>query len=183
VGEKEVLVRGIKPGLSAVLSIGLLVGSATGVTAQDPELDAEVVEPVEFTAMFIPSSSVRTGTYETVEGVIQQRGNAWTPSIRGVSDPRMDGTLIYSEDYDLYPGGHSFATVTYRIVNDDGAWEGSTPIFKANGAYSDNNVVLLVGEGAYDGLHAWMDTSDWDAITGVIFPGAPPAAPVPPELS
>ena len=143
---------------------------------------AEITEPVEFTAVFTPSSSVRSGTYEVVDDVVQQRGNAWSPRMSGMSDPRLDGTLIYSEDSDRYPGLHEFASVTYRIVNDDGAWEGSTPVFKQNGNYEAISVVVLVGEGAYDGMHAWMDTSDWGAISGVIFPAAPPAAPVPPEL-
>jgi hypothetical protein len=174
--------RGMKPGLVTVLGIGLLAGSGVGVTAQGSEPDAEAIEPVPFTAVFIPSSQVRFGSSETVDGVVQRRGDAWTPIMSGVSDPRMDGTLTYSEDDDAYPGGHHFATVTYRIVNDDGAWQGSTPIFKENGEYSNNSVVLLVGEGAYEGLYAWMDTSAWDAIKGVIFAAPPPEAPVPPEL-
>ena len=143
---------------------------------------AALAEPVEFTAVFTPSSRVRCGTYETVEGVEQQRGSAWTPVMSGVSDRRLDGTLTYSEDYDRYPGGYQLATATYRIANDGGAWQGSTPIIKQDADYTDNSVVLLVGEGAYDGLYAWMDTSDWSAISGVVFPAPPPEAPIPPEL-
>ena len=175
--------RGIKAGLATVACAGLLAGATVGVAAaQESETSRDVAEPVPFTARFIPSSAVRTGTIEDVDGIVQQRGNAWTPVMAGVTDPRMDGTLTYSEDYDVYPGGHHFATVTYRIVNDDGAWQGSTPVFKENGSYNSNSVVQLVGEGAYDGLYVWLDTSDWGAVQGVIFPAPPPAAPVPPEV-
>jgi len=168
-----------------VFGIGgaFLVAQPFAQVASGPAADtAAVVEPVGFTARFSPSSMVRPGTYETVDGVEQQRGSAWTPVIGEVSDPRLDGTLTYSEDYDRYPGGYQFATATYRIVNDGGAWQGSTPIVKENASYNANSVVLLSGEGSYEGLQAWMDASDWDAIHGVIFPAPPPAAPDPPEL-
>ena len=33
--------------------------------------------------------------------------------------------------------------------------------------------VVLVGEGAYEGLYAWTDVSDWSAISGVIYPDPP----------
>jgi hypothetical protein len=142
-----------------------------------------VAAPIEFSATFTPSSDVRVGTYETVDGVIQQRGNAWTPVISGMSDPRLDGVLTYSEDSDLYPApgaSFEFGAVTYRISTADGAWQGSTPIVKDGGGYCCNSVVVLVGEGAYEGLYAWMDTSDWDAIHGVIFPAPAPPAPTAP---
>jgi hypothetical protein len=145
--------------------------------------DTEVAAPIEFSATFTPSSDVRVGTYETVDGVIQQRGNAWSPVISGMSDPRLDGVLTYSEDSDLYPApgaSFEFGAVTYRISTADGAWQGSTPIVKDGGGYCCNSVVVLVGEGAYEGLYAWMDTSDWDAIHGVIFPAPAPPAPTAP---
>jgi hypothetical protein len=142
---------------------------------------SEASEPTEFTAAFIPSASVRPGTYETLEGRIESRGNAWGPIISGMTDPRLDGRLTYSADEDNYfpSGSYMLGTATYRIANDDGAWQGSTPIFM-DGSTRGPSVVLLVGEGAYKGLYAWMDTSDWSAIKGVIFPAPPPDAPEPP---
>jgi hypothetical protein len=144
------------------------------------ETEAGLMEPVEFTASFSPSSRVRTGTYEVVDGVTQQRGDAWTPVIFNMSDPRLDGTLIYSEDTDRYPGSIRLAAETYRIENDEGAWQGSTSVAMVGSGYGDAAVVLLVGEGAYEGLYAWADVGDWGAIEGVIFPAPPPDAPVPP---
>jgi hypothetical protein len=42
VGEKEILVGGIKSGLSATLSIGLLAVSAVGVAAQSDDAPLKV---------------------------------------------------------------------------------------------------------------------------------------------
>ena len=142
--------RGIKAGLATVACAGLLAGATVGVAAaQESETSRDVAEPVPFTARFIPSSSVRTGTIEDVDGIVQQRGNAWTPVMAGVTDPRMDGTLTYSEDYDVYPGGHHFATVTYRIVNDGGAWNGSGRLVRGfsvsmGDQLFDDETVLLI---------------------------------------
>ena len=143
--------------------------------------DAVPIEPVEFTARFTPSSLVRTATYETVDGRIEGRGAAWAPIISEMSDPRLDGAMTYSEDGDQYlaPGSYTLGTVTYRIETDDGAWQGSTPFFKVGGEYG-TGVVVLVGEEAYEGLYAWMDISDWSAISGVIFPVPLPLAPTAP---
>ena len=141
---------------------------------------ADYVEPVEFTAVFIPASQVRDPACEVVEGVTQCRGIAWSPIISEVSDPRLDGRMTYSENVDQYPGRHFFATGTYRIVNDDGAWQGSAPVMIDFGDHVAASIVL-VGEGAYEGLYAWIgDTTDWEAITGVIFPAPPPEAPTAP---
>jgi len=141
------------------------------------ETNAEPLEPVEFTATFSPSVKIREGTFEAVPGVSKQRGRAFAPVISGISDARLDGAMTYSENTDQYRG-HVFGTVTYRIVNTDGAWQGSTHFL--NGGVGFPSVVVLVGEEAYEGLYAWMDASDWDAVRGVIFPAPPPAAPVPP---
>jgi hypothetical protein len=41
-------------------------------------------------------------------------------------------------------------------------------------------IIVVTGEGAYDGLYAVMTLSDWSDVRGFIFEGAPPAPPVPP---
>ena len=44
-------------------------------------------------------------------------------------------------------------------------------------------VVILVGEDGYEGLYAAMTfLPNWSDARGVIFEGAPPAAPVPPSV-
>ena len=62
-----------------------------------------------------------------------------------------------------YPD-HWLRTTTYRIFNSGGVWQGS-------GVNTES--VVLMGEGGYEGLYAWMDASDWDAVSGVIYPAAP----------
>ncbi len=76
---------------------------------------------------------------------------------------------------------------TYRIVNDEGAWQGSS----LGAAWDDpgseridigGQPLILAGEGAYDGLFAALTFVDgWSDIRGVIFEGAPPADVVPPS--
>jgi len=63
---------------------------------------------------------------------------------------------------------------TYRIENADGAWEG--PFTGAE--YPDErspDIVWLVGEGAYEGLTAFVHEAS-GPIEGVIVPGPQPGA-------
>jgi hypothetical protein len=162
----------------------LLLAQPSGQPSTGPgaaATDAALIEPVEFTAAFSPASSIRTGTVAAVDGHVEQRGNAWSPTISGMTDPRLDGRLTFSLNNDTYPdGAYDVGTATYRIETDDGAWQGSTPVV-ASGAsdWDASGVVVLVGEGAYEGLYAVMGT-DWGEIHGVIFSGPPPEAPTAP---
>jgi hypothetical protein len=144
----------------------------------------EYAEPVKFTARIVNGPAVRQPACEAVGGMTQCLGIAWSPLITDVSDPRLDGVMTVSQDQNQWPLQPWLIMQTYRISDEDGAWQGSFPnvIDMGDGGEFGNASVLLVGEGAYEGLYAWMDTSDWNAITGVIFSAPPPAAPVPPEL-
>jgi len=93
-----------------------------------------------------------------------------------MSESRLAGVMTVSQNQSQYPGQPFFVTSTYRIWNDDGAWQGSTPQMWDFGEYGASSIVL-VGEGTYEGLHAWMDITDWSAINGVVFPAPPPTAP------
>ena len=69
---------------------------------------------------------------------------------------------------------------TWRIENEEGAWQGSYPVI----VFPDHTTTvtsLLIGEGAYEGLTAiWESQHDWDACTrevrGLIIAGEMPAA-------
>ena len=78
---------------------------------------------------------------------------------------------------------------SYRIVNDDGAWTGSSTFVQAGVQAGDSSLDgppmiardtgVLVGEGAYEGLTAFM-TGDYRAGSsgeGVIFGIAVPPTP------
>ncbi len=177
--------------LFAVLAIALIAGAAIGVSAQDEE---EVAAPVPFTVRFIPGDSVRVAQTTTEGGVTKELGNCWAPIIASPSDPRLAGTLTYCADEHSYvPIGTESAvgvwSDTYRIVNADGAWQGSDGgaewVDPGSGdTMETGDFVILVGEGDYEGLYAAMTfLPDWSDIRGVIFEGPPPAAPVPPSAA
>jgi hypothetical protein len=37
--------------------------------------------------------------------------------------------------------------------------------------------MVLAGEGAYEGLYAVLDVTDWADVRGTVFPAPPPAEP------
>lgn len=152
--------------------------------------DAAITSPpVEFTGRIICGPPVRTGVDERpADGGavhVRSRGWAWQPTAT-MSDPRLEGDYYISEDTDEYrsPAGTSVGSGTWRIENEEGAWQGSyTNIF-----YPDSTTTVstaLVGERAYEGLTAlWESTfhgpseCSWD-VRGLIFEGDAPAAPEP----
>ena len=106
-----------------------------------------------------------------------------------MSDPRLEGIHVVSEDRDEYHSAESLfpimvASGTRRIENDEGAWQGSyTVAYLADGSIT-TFTTPLVGEGAYEGLTAlWEEqtsqTSCTPEIRGVIIDGAVPEAPEP----
>jgi hypothetical protein len=143
---------------------------------------ADFVEPVEFTAVLTPGPWVSNENCENIGGMRQCRGQAWTPDITEVSDPRLDGEMTLSANINKWPGQPMLSMETYRITNEDGAWQGSFPsVYESFDQTSGAQSVVLVGEGDYEGLYAWMDVTDWSAVSGVIFSYPPPEAPAPPS--
>jgi hypothetical protein len=145
----------------------------------------------------------------------RSRGYTWRLRVSDVSDPRLDGTWYTGWDGDQYVGpgddlaggpewaqprtpygdqyvgpgddrGPEFVTFTDLIVNDDGAWQGSAVVL----AFPDDRprfpLVVLIGEGAYEGLTAVvaLDDSAGDVsgpcpnTRGYIIEGSVPAPPV-----
>jgi hypothetical protein len=173
------------------IAIGMMAGSAAGVTAQE---GVTTQLPTEFSGHLECGPEVRRGTdaSETLRvGDDQVRhsgshGYAWQP-IGTMSDPRLEGTYSISFEWDEYlppgaPGPVRVAAATWRIENDEGAWQGSlTDAYLSDGPGAAGSAVL-VGEGAYEGMSAlWQEQGDWDACTwdvrGLITEGGPPAVP------
>ena len=175
---------GFRSTLILGITIGLLAGSVGGVTAQEEE--APPLEPVVVTMVIRPGDDIGQPTYTEVDGRVERRGTVWAPTIVTASDPRLEGRITLSNDQDAYPGPdgpESFVLGmgTMRIETVDGAWQGSTPYFGV--AADDRSVgstVVLVGKGAYEGLYAVLDQTDWADIHGVIFPAPPPPVPAAP---
>jgi hypothetical protein len=169
----------------------ITVAPTTVAALQNPQ------PPVEFTACVNPGPEVQRGTDENTvlqDGdltLTRTRGYTWQSTVRDVSDPRLDGTWYNSLDTDEYtsPGGNpvpAFGTWTHRIENDEGAWEGSLVAVNFAGDESEGPLVLI-GEGAYDGLTA-VATIDFGEPSspapcpntrGYIIHGTVPAPPVP----
>jgi len=146
------------------------------------EIPAEP-EITRVTMTFLPSDQIRSSETVTINGVVMETGACWTPALTDASDPRIGGRLIYCTDGSTL-GGDTLRTLTYRIENDEGAWQGSTTSFLPGGDFADAQTVLLAGEGSYEGWYAWLDVTDWDTasgITGAVFNYPPPEAPAPPS--
>ena len=187
-GEKEVPVRDIKLSLSIILATGLLASSAVGVSAQDT--DVGTTEPTLFSFQIVPSSQVRDTEVTTEDGVYKEVGTCFAPIVLNASDPRLDGNLTVCGDsyrFGASDGAPIIGSGTFRLVNDDGAWQGSDAwaewVDSGSGDLVElgGGIIVLTGEGAYDGMSAVMTLSDWSHVRGFIFGGAPPANPVPPS--
>lgn len=162
---------------------------APSVTDTSQDAVAVVQPPVAFTGRIVCGPDVRTGVDESSpEGDlvrVRSRGWAWQPSAT-MSDPRLEGDYYVSYDSDDYrsPTVTSVGSGTWRIENEEGAWQGSFTNIK----YPDSTTIVstaLVGEGAYDGLTAlWESTNHrplecaWE-VRGLILEGDVPAAPEP----
>jgi hypothetical protein len=185
--------RAIRSISVVAIAIGALTGSAVGATAQQ---EVTPRPPTEFTGHIECGPEVSHGTdrresFETDAGRVVRvtsRGWAWQPYQTTMSDPRLEGTYQLAYDSDqVTQAGTSAPAVgsgTWRIVNDDGAWQGSFPIIE----FPDHTTTVttqLEGSGAYEGLTAiWESQHDaracsWE-VRGVIIEGQVPAAPEPP---
>jgi hypothetical protein len=180
--------------IAVVAAGGLLAGSAGSLAAQE---DDAPEPPVEFTACIHPGPAVHDGTSEWVvvpasDGgmtIVRERGATWRQSLTEVSDPRLEGTLHQAWDADVYtlPGneteGPAFGVFTDRIENDEGAWQGSVVNFSSEDGTFYLGPMVMVGEGAYEGLTAIVGFVDWNGgdchISGYIIEGTIPPAPVP----
>jgi hypothetical protein len=179
--------------LGGVMLIAQPFGQQGGAAPGAATSDAGLTRPVEFTGHIVCGPEVRTGMTDiplsdSDTSVAHSRGWAWQPSAT-MSEPRLEGTYSYAYDDDQYrtEGLMSVPSVgwgTWRIENDEGAWQGSHPnIGFADGTYSKATTVLI-GEGAYEGLTAiWEGQHDgpacaWD-VRGLIIQVDMPAAPEP----
>jgi hypothetical protein len=160
-----------------------------GAAAQSEEAVTAPMTPVAFTGSLGggPPAGQRIETVEEVDGHVERRGGGFEFDLIGVSDPRIGGRMIRLFEDNEYPGPDGadafvIQTMTIRIVNDGGAWQGSRHYFGDKDADDQvDSVMVLTGEGDYEGLFAAFDDSeDFREFRGVIFPDPPPPAPVVP---
>lgn len=176
--------------LTTTIAIGLLAGSAIGVTAQgETASDTDLGPAILVTGEIIPSPTCADATFEDDGAVRRGRGASCTPQTWVTSDPRLDGQTAALWNVDIYnvgSGSASVATYGYRVRNEAGGWAcRSTILDRDVGEFPASFVgetALCVGDGGYDGLSAILviDGPDgFNSIVGLIFPGD---APPPPEL-
>jgi hypothetical protein len=178
---------------------GMPVGATTEPPGSSPEATIEestVAAPVAVTACIDGGPNVGPpGTQERVdlpssEGLMtlaRYRGDTFLQPWTEVSDPRLEGTYTRSWDEDEYFQGPAFLSIvvtTDRIENDEGAWQGSSVWYRPAEGEASIAPVVLVGEGAYEGLTAILggvERYGECAVTGYIIDGTIPAPPMPPS--
>jgi hypothetical protein len=186
---KAVIAGALVFGIGGVMLVAQPFQPPTSVPGADVE--AGVAEITPFTMRLTWSSApLQTPEQMSERGVNMTLGDCPSLFVVAPSDPRMDGNVTFCSSEHVYGADReadpNVATATYRIVNDEGAWQGSlsgaTWTDPTSGEWVDGtgNAVILTGEGAYDGLYAAM-TLDWTDIRGIIFEGAPPAGPILPS--
>jgi hypothetical protein len=183
-------VKGLKSTLTMAIAIGLLAGSAVGVTAQDEE-NAAAAFTMEVTGT--PDSSDYDETTK-VSSTINMGVEA--------TDARASGLLSWTGFYgdvgsaEELPwfGVRKFGV---RLDNDDGAWTGTRDVFFATEPDErtkkqkrqkkgktpldfGTDFIELTGEGGYEGLTMLM-TNREGGFVGIIVPSDwVPAQPDPP---
>ncbi len=169
--------------LLLVFSVALLPGA--------PSDGRLLVVPAVASARPVAAAFVTgTGTADNQDpGTTTSDGGLWhTAGIvlaveTRMSDPRVkaSGTFRLSADGS---GTLGYAVGTLRLVNADGAWDGTCTGASWNDTYAADLGCWLVGSGAYEGLTWYADfgitgtagltTADC-AITGTVLPGSPPS--------
>ncbi len=167
-------------GLSIVLAIGLLAGSAVGVAAQsedaDPMAPAVVTGSIDGRRDLSGSVTTDPGTGATITESVGFR-QTWE-----ASDPRLSGSVIYTGNWHSYGDGDLQVEASSVVLdNAEGRWIGTGTAMVAGGLAMDT--MILRGEGAYEGLTAYV-VQDWAqgpvaAFTAAIFPGEMPVSPDP----
>jgi hypothetical protein len=154
----------MRKGRSRVIGLlvtGLLASSAVGVMAQED--DAAPQLPTEFTATWCigpPVAFDRGGSTTTVEvgddvSVDRYQGGAWRNAVVA-SDPRLQGDAYQTYEQDQYSNGPLVIASTLSIVNEDGAWVAASYRASADGSDPGDPTGIFVGQGAYEGLVAYM---------------------------
>lgn len=161
-------------------------------TAEAAESEAQAVAedtalPVYVTATIGDSLPLGMPESSFVDGAERVRGLEREGPIDS-SDPRLAGSLLRVISYDSHQVSFTedvgIQTDLWRIENEAGAWSGESTGFGHFGEVPAADVieistVILFGEGAYDGLTAYL-IADWAPAVGADVQGAIFSGPMPP---
>jgi hypothetical protein len=160
--------------LLALLSVGALVAGAQSLSPDAPEggpISFFTGSVAESTESADGACQLAPGTTQEVGGLTQSRGESWGCQVVTTDDPRLSGetTFIWNSDAAITPNGAGeVIAVRQRIENEDGAWEGTLTELDLGSRFR-GSAGWLIGEGAYEGLTAFV-MADFDGIWGVIRP-------------
>jgi hypothetical protein len=162
----------------------LLTGSTVGVVAQD-EATTEPTTPAIVTGTELGvGEPVQEPVGMEVDGIIQDRGGVIGGDRFEADDPRLTGTVTTTVNGDLREIDDSFAilqSVSWRLENEAGAWSGVCDALVVADGRPDPFTCLLSGEGAYQGLSAYLVMENPERppfpFQGLIFEGDLPPAP------
>jgi hypothetical protein len=150
----------------AAITAGALILAAGGafLVAQDDQPEATVPgaaaplqEPTAFEGRIRYATTLSEGRETTVRGGVDgASGGMWTYQVITMSDPRLDGDVTLTGNVQHFDDLGADVWSSYvRIETDDGAWQKEPSLVVRFGETSGSaSTVLLVGEGAYEGLVA-----------------------------
>ena len=166
----------------AALSVLSLLGATSGavIAAESDEAMASVT--VKGQVFFTGVAS---------DGVMTMDEDAWRTKDTEVwlrveaDDDRLDGTGSARYNSSKYPYPLELQAGIYDFANEDGRWVGTYTAFVEPTMGIDRDTVILSGEGAYEGLSAYLPI-DWSgnsgSFIGAIFPGVMPTVPTPDDM-
>ncbi len=161
--------------LTVVLS---LVGGASTVVAA---ATSDPAQPIRQVAGSLDVHPLPGGTFDVEDRVYQYRGFPVGGSAYHFSDPRLTGYLLSDWSWDVHASGEqpipAWGTIT--ISGDDGSWQGAFTGIRSSDFSPVDVRVLLIGDGAYEGLCATLDITTngladagtW-VVDGVVHPVA-----------
>ena len=174
------VMRTLRLSLVGTVILVLLGGLGGAATAQDEATGA--VEPVAVTGAQTSEWVHTVGTTVNEEGVYHTRGPWWTVTWEA-DDPRLSGEGTWTVNWNfLLEDGPSIGTSAIVLANPDGRWVGTGQGF-GDGSV-DHELIVLRGEGDYDGLTATLlmrGDAGSTGFEGIIFPFEPPEIPDPIE--
>lgn len=169
--------RTLRLSLAGTAMLVLLGASSGAVTAQ--EATADPMAPAAVTGTVTGAPMTSSGTSTTGDGFQETEGVQYVNTLVA-SDARLSGEVTYTGHWRYYPGMFQIEAASRVIANDGGRWVGTATALATPSINTDT--VVLRGEGAYEGLTAYlvMDYSTEPAtFVGAIFPGEMPSAPKP----
>ena len=148
-----------------VFAIGgvVLVAQPFQQQSSVPGAEGETTEPIPPAIVTGAQLGVGEPVEESVEtvvdGVSQGRGGVIEGDRFEADDPRLTGSFSQTVNGDLRMIGDTAAFLispSMRIENDEGAWSGQCDLLVIADGEPDPFACLFSGEGAYDGLSAYL---------------------------